>query len=343
MVRSYSYHIDVYRNGAKFTELKAVSPPRIDGDAAAEIKTSMSGRFKYDPDVDWLNDELRPFQVIDGAEYPSGVFIPCTVSELYSDGTHEVDVEAYDRCFLLQSTRTENILHFSAGTSYLTAIKQLLTTAGIALYIETANDAVLSTAREDWSVGTDYLTIVNQLLAEINYQQIWFDVNGYAMLQPVVQPSVQRIKHRYSADSIRSVIHSDCTTQLDIYNQPNVFIAVCSNPDYDQPLTSVAVNDNPLSKLSVFKRRRRISQVYQVDNIASQAELDVYAQNLCNNSMLQSEVVTISTANMPNHGIGDIIAVDMENLSGLFQEDSWSMTLSPGASMSHKIRRQIIV
>lgn len=344
MVRTRGYRVDVYRNGARYKELKCIGPPRIDANSEASIKMSMTGTFLYDEDVDYLNDQLKAYVIIDGVESAIGLFEIAAKEDSYTEyRTHQIQLECYDQCYILSGTRTENILHLSAGTNYLTAVQQLLTTAGIILYISTPTSATLTTDREDWEVGTDYLTIINQLLNEINYENIWFNAEGFAVLEPVQPLSAIFIDHQYNSNDNLSILQTSLTATTDLYDKPNVFIVICSNPDLEVPMTAVAVNDSPLSDLSVFKRGRRISQVYKVDNIANQAALDDYAQRLCNNSIFQSEVVTIETAITTGHGINDIVAIDHPLISGIFKETAWSMSLGIDGSMSHTLQRVIMV
>lgn len=343
-MRDYRIRVDVIRNGSVLTGLHPISDPVIDCNAEAEIKVSMAGHFVDDPVVNWLSDEIMPFQIIDGVEYPVGVFPIGTATPSYDEnGMKTVNVEAYDRTLILKQTKTEDILHLSAGTNYVQAVEQLLVRAGIPMYLATPTGEVLATDREDWDVGTPYLTIINALLSEINYGQIWFNAEGSAILQPAKTPSVANIDHRYGGDRTVRVLKRPCAIETDVFDAPNVFIVTCGNPDLAAPLTATAVNDNPLSALSTLKRGRRIVQKVQVDNIASQAALDDYAQRLCAASMLTSEVATIYTANLPGHGVYDTIALNHPDLDGIFQEVAWSLILAPGQTMLHKLRRSILV
>lgn len=343
MIRSYSIRVDVIRNGATLTTLHHISDPLVDCNSEAPIKTSMSGIFRNDAKVNWLTDELVPFQIIDGEEHPVGVFPVGTVSYGYDEnGLETVTVEAYDRCMILNQTKAERIIHFPAGKNYLAAVEELLTEAGIALYMSTPSAATMQTDREDWPIGTPYLDIINTLLSEINYTQIWFDSRGYARLQPVKTPQASNIDHRYGEMEKIKLLRRPCTVETDIFDAPNVFIVVCSNPDLEAPMVATAVNDNPMSSLSIFRRGRRIVKTYKVDNVPSQAELDAYADTLKLNGMIASEVATISTANLPGHGVYDTIAITHPDIDGIFQEISWSLVLAPGQAMLHKIRRSII-
>lgn len=344
MIRNYSVRIDVIRNNAFFKTLQPVNDPVIDSDSTSELKTSMSGMFRDEPDVNWLTDELKPYQIIDGEEYPVGVFPIGTYSKNTDEnGVASVTVEAYDRGLYLRQIKTETVLHLSAGTNYMQAVEQLLVEGGITLYLATPTTEVLATDREDWDIGTPYLTIINTLLSEINYGHIWFNENGFAILQPAKMPSASNIDHQYSQRDKVKVLSRPSGLETDAFDVPNVFVVICDNPDLETPLISTAVNDNPLSALSTFKRGRRIVNVSNLDNIASQEALDEYTQQLCAKSMLSSEIATISTANLPGHGVYDTVAIDHPDIEGIFQEISWSLVLAPGQTMIHKLRRSILI
>ncbi|MEG2383111.1 MAG: hypothetical protein RSB39_05940 [Oscillospiraceae bacterium] len=344
MIRRFSARVDVIRNGAKFTELKFVDAPAINADSKAKIKTSLSGSFVHNPLVDYFKDELQPVVDLDGIEHKLGIYRVGTISTRYTGAyTHYDAIEAYDRGFLLTQHKTENTLHLAAGANYIATIEQLLTTAGISQKITTPNTATLQTAREDWDVGTEYIDIINQLLSEINYRNIWFNADGYAILEPCKEPSAESINHTYDATTEMSVTMADCATETDIFDKPNVFVAIVSNPDLAAPMTATSENDNPNSALSITSRGMRIPTVCRVDNIANQAELQKYVDNLRNRSLLSTETVTIKTAVMPGHGIGDTLAINHPPIQGIFEETSWWLKMNAGQQMTHKAKRVIIV
>lgn len=342
MSRSYQVRCRVLRDGAEVTDLHPVGPPTINCNSAAAIKMSMAAQFYENPEVNWLTDELQPIQVIDGKEFPVGVFPVGTTAEMVDkNGVKVISVEAYDRCLVLQQQKTESVLHFSAGMNYIQAVGQLLVDAGVSLYLATPTASVLATDREDWPAGTPYLTIINALLAEINYDDICFDASGVALLRPAKKPSPDLIDHQYGPDE--AVLERPCKIETDVFDRANVFVVICSNPDLEQPLVARAENANPLSALSTFRRGRKITNIQSVNNIPDQVSLDEYARRLCFESMMTVETLTIYTANVPGHGVRDTIALDHPNAFGLYQEASWSMNLAPGATMTHTIRRSVMV
>ena len=344
MIRNYRVRVDAMRDNSFFKTLHIVNDPIIDCNADAELKASMSGVFLDDPDINWLTDELQPIQIIDEIEYPVGIFAIGTYSKSTDEnGVASVSVEAYDRALYLRQMKTQSILHISAGTNYMQAIEQLLVEAGVILYLAEPTEEVLLTDREDWNIGTSYLKIINTLLSEINYGQIWFNKKGFAILRPKKIPSIHEIDHKYSQFDRVNVLHRPIAVETDSFDAPNLFVVICNNPDLEEPLVSRAENDNPFSSLSTFTRGRKIVQVINVDNIASQDALDEYTQKVCGMSMLRSEVVSISTCNLPGHEIYDTVAIDHPDVQGLFQEVGWRLVLAQGQTMEHKIRRSILI
>lgn len=340
-LRTYSARVDVLRDGATYTTLHHISDPVIECNENAEIKASMAAKFLADPTVNWLSDEIAPIQTIDGKDYPIGVYVVATATtEHDQNGVEIVTVEAYDRSLYLKQHKTDKILHLSAGTRYLDAIRQQLIEAGIGLCIVTETAAVLQTDREDWPIGTSSLEIINTLLGEINYRQIWFNASGVAVLEPINEVSVENIKHQYDQNAR---IKRSCKTETDTFSAPNYFVVVCSNPDLPEPMIAVAENDDPRSALSTFRRGRKIVQTKKVDNIGSQQDLETYAQSLKLQSMMASETVTLYTENEGGHGVGDIVALMHPDVEGLYRETSWSIVMKEGKTMIHQLRRSVLV
>lgn len=202
------------RGGADYGFLRALGSPTLRCDDSGEIKMSLSGTF--DPvardaagniiEANYLTDEIEPVLVLDGVEHRLGVFLPATVTPTESDGTQRLVIEAFDRCWKVRDNYTTARLYYAAGTPYLTAIEQLLTEAGLTTVLATPTAAAFTEAREDWDIGTSYLSIVNQLLGEINYNPLWFDNAGIAVLEPASVPTAANIEHTLDADDVESLI-----------------------------------------------------------------------------------------------------------------------------------------
>lgn len=345
MMREISFRYITVRNGADCSRLypSSGSSPTIRMNTTGEIKSSLSGSF-VDPgeSVDWLSDQIRVELVIDGVVSPIGVYLPASVRHIEDSTSKSVNVEAFDRCWILKDTVVDSMYFIAAGTNYVSAVNTLLANAGIALISATPTEAVLVEDREDWEMGTSYLTIINQLLSEINFKPLWFNFDGVAIIEPASVPTAENIQHTLDDTTVKSLMLPGISRSMDIYKAPNVFICVCSNPDKEDVMIARSENVNPESPLSIARRGRRIVQLTNVDNIASQAELQEYADQLRDKSMISAETITVTTALLPGYGVEDVTAIQYKEFSAVCVEKSWSMSLQVGGNMSHTLERVVV-
>lgn len=347
--RTIDFRYKVLRNGADYGFLQAVSAPTIRCDNSAAIKMSFSGAFLPDArdasgniiPVDFLSDEIEPILIIDGVEQKLGVFLPATVTPSEASGAEQVQIEAFDRCWRVRDVYSETLTNFSAGQYYLDSIDILLTQAGITTVLATPTAATLAEAREDWNIGTSYLTIINDLLAEINYNPLWFNQDGVAIIEPASVPTAENIEHTLDATNVESLILPTISRQTDIFQSPNVFVAYCANPDKSGIWTATAENTNPQSPLSVPRRGRRIMRVERLDNIASQDALQAYVDRKRNDSLISGETINIQTALLPGYGVADVVALHYGDINALCIDKAWSMKLSVGGTMTHTLERVV--
>lgn len=357
-MRTVDIRYQILRHGAFYGWLAAPadSGPTLRMDAEAEIKTALSGTFgtwvtdadgkRVEPD--WLSDEIQPTLIIDGAESPLGVFAAAAVTPVESEGVETLQMEAYDRCWRVRDNNLENRLYIAAGTNYISAIEQQLVASSIPVVLATPTSATLTEDRE-WDIGTSRLTIVNELLGEINYNPLWFSAQGYAMLEPASVPSPENIEHLLSDEPEEILAGADRIDRLlpqisretDVYNTPNVFVVTCANPDKTANMVATAENTNPQSPLSISRRGRRIVQVTQVNNIASQAELQAFVDRQRNMSMIGGETIRVSTSLLPGYGVNDVVALRWKDLSALCILRAYTMELRVGGAMSMTLERVV--
>lgn len=345
MTRTLDFRYNVIRNGANCCELHAVAgaEPRILMDDGSSIKTKLSGSFLIpEEEINWLSDEIQPVMIIDGEEYPLGIFLPANVSETETDTERRVSVDAFDRGWIVKDYRMERMLFFQAGTEYISAISSILAECGITLISTVASAEVLAEDRADWEIGTPAIDVVNQLLAEINYEELWFDQQGAAVLEPKATPTANNIEHTLDETSVESLMLPGIQRTTDFHSAPNVFICVCSNADKDSAMVAIAENTNPQSPLSLARRGRRIPVLVNVDNIASQEELQLYADRMVTDSLLKGDVIGVTTCLLPGYGVGDIVALRYGELSAICRAKRWSMDLKVGGRMAFTLERVIL-
>lgn len=367
--RKILFRYNLLRGGGFYARLRAAgsTAPHIRMQRDGQIKMSFSGAFSaaaVDVDgrpmeIDWLQDEIQPVMLLDGVEHPLGVYIPTTFTQ--SEGVAvTVSVEAYDRAQRVLDTNSARLLYWRAGTKYLDAVEQLLSAAGITTVFKTDTNAVFSEDREDWDAGTPYLTVVNDLLREINYNDLWFNADGAAMLEPAAVPEASQIRHILSDADPETKVLPGVSHGADYFNTPNVFEVYVANPEKSGLMRASAVNDNPQSPLSTVRRGRSIVQVTKLDNIADQAALQAYAERQRNDSLITGETVRVSTGLQPDWGVGDVVALHTSphttklytpegrvetltapGMDAICLSRSFDMELKAGGTMRHTLDRVV--
>ena len=341
MNRIISSRIDIIRNGVKYGSFSYSKAPKITANSSGEICMACKATVDENSEMDVLTDLIRPVAIVNGSEYAMGDYVIGTKTDRFSDGKKSWDIEAYDKSLLCKQSKTSTILHYDAGLPYIDAIKSLLTESGITVVISTPNADTLATDREDWEIGTSRLEIINALLDEINFYPLYFDLNGYARLTQKTTPGAENINITYRADEA-SILYPDCASELDIFDAPNVFLVLLSNSEQDA-MIATSTNDSPASALSTIRRGREIVSITKVDNIASEAALQEYADNLRNASLLSTETIEFYTGLNPLHSVHDIIALHHPMQEGIYLETGWSVTLKAGEQMKHTARRSILI
>ena len=343
-MRTVEFRVDILRGGVPFGRLDFDGAPVVYCGADDEIPMTFRGEFRRHPAMDYLRDELQPVLIIDGAEHPLGVYrVGSMRPRTNAAGVTWDSITAYDRAVLLKWAALEQREFWAAGTPYLQIVQELLTRAGIRMAIVEDSPAVLATDREDWDIGTTFIKIINTLLREINYKPLWFDPDGAARVQAYVPPSAAVLQHIYRDGDAVKVLGPSYGSEMDVFDAPNVFIGILENPEYPEPLVKTAVNDAPASRISTVSRGIRIPSVFMVDNIADETALQDYVDRVRDESMRTSEFVDIETVSLGGHGVGDMIGLQLGELSGIFREKSWTLTMALGAMMSHTLERVVVI
>lgn len=298
---------------------------------------SLKGVFYRYSDINFLTDRLRPVCIINGVDYPLGIFVVTTETHELNNGCQTTEIEAYSLLYLAQRKKIEERVSILSGESYITKIIELLSSCGINDIESEPTNYTFNTNREDWDIGTPVLDIVNQLLNEINYNSAWVNLKGVVKLTPYEPPSISNVQHTYSAGEY-SIIQSDYKRTTDRFGKYNVFRVICENPDLSQPMVAISENNSPDSPFSTIYIGR-ILYVEQVDNIPSQSALQLYADKLKYQSLQETESIEFYTAISPEHAVNDVVALDNGDIAGIYYETEWRLPMSADAYMTHKARR----
>ena len=336
---TFSVRYEVLRGGGVIGKLPPYDAPEIVCDTDGDMILSIRGSFYMDFPCNFLTDRLRPVVILNGKEYPVGIYV-ITTEEKYEEAGRPVStVEGYSVLYLARQKKTETRYHIPRGTNYITAISDLLDTAGIGDVNSEATTYTLATDREDWDIGTPVLEIVNTLLEEISYRRAYVDLSGVVQLKKYTPPVITAAAHIYT-EGKNSVISDRYRITDDRYNKANVFRLYCDNPDMDTVLVATAENnseDSPFSTAHIG----RVLHNEKIDNVPTQAALQERADAMRDKSMQTTEEIEFYTAIAPVHSPHDTVAIQTGGASGVFAETGWRMTLSAESDMTHTARRVI--
>jgi hypothetical protein len=319
----------------------------ISFNSLAEIKRTASFEVRENTaqEIDYLNDRIRPIVILNGKEYPMGIFlIPSPQRAKKQEGIIR-SIEAYDKGQILKEDKLLDRLFIKKGTKYTTIITQIINSAEIYNVSIEPTDLFLKRDRE-FEPGLSKLSVVNTLLTECNYTSLYTDGMGIVRADNYVLPTFRRVTQRYNDYEILNPenlkVSNSTVDELDLFNIPNIWVVVASNAE-NKSLKAVYKNESPTSPTSLPNRNRNIVDYRTVSDIADQATLKNYVKRLAYNTTNQYRKVSFETLINPKHSYSDCILIEDKKLgiNAKYIETSWSFSMKVGEKMKHQGRRVI--
>ena len=344
--RRVSFRFDLLDSSERFVKaLNTVLSGSISMTAGSKIKKSAKFRLEEDPDIDYMSHRIQPFFRLGMPntgfrEWPLGIYLLNSPSRQDSNAKIYRDIDAYDGLQVLIGDKYEDRHYIAAGTNYVTAVKAILTAAGITKINIEATAKTLP-ADIEFDPEMNKLDIVNYLLKAINYIDLYVDALGYHTSRAYVSPSAAALTYTYQDDAL-SVIRNGLKETVDTFDIPNKFIRYVSNPDA-ATLQSTYTNTDPTSPLSTVSRGFTIVDKQRVDDIADQSSLDALVLRVAEEAHQVYGDIEFETAMMPIHEVQDVLEIIYSplNIASRFVETSWTMSLKAGSMMRHKCQRVV--
>lgn len=313
--------------------------------AFADIKRT--GRFKMleEDDIDFLNDRVQPYCMLrmpddTWVEWSLGIFILSSPNRVEENRVIYREIEAYDGLIILKDDKFLERYTIEEGTNYVTAINDILDSAGIEKINIESSENVLNRAKE-FEPGTEKLKAVNELLKEINWTTLWVDENGYYTSGRYRSPADRQATYSYKDDD-KSILSPGMSEDLDLVNVANSWVVVATNPE-EEPMVSSYQNTNEESPTSTINRGRVIADYREIESIADQEALDAYVERLAFNASQVYGYLDFTTAINPLHSYSDVLDVRDRDLGidDKYAETNWTMPLKAGSLMSHSVRKVV--
>lgn len=339
---SFRYDLLDY-NETKIGELTSLGGS-LGLNSLAQIKRKGNFQFKESElkDIDWLNDKVQPVFILNNMyEFKLGVFMISSPSRALRRKQIFREVECFDTSLVLLEDKFDTRYRILKDTNYITAITQIIGSAGIWKINIPYIDANIKTDRE-FEIGISKLEAINYLLQEINYTSIWVDELGNFTANPYILPTDRLVEYTYKNDEMSIIRPDSSIEEMDLFSVPNKWVIVATNPE-TPPLVSRYTNENGGSPTSTVNRRRTIVDYREVDDIASQTILDDYVRRIAYEASNVYGKFIFDTAIMPHHAYMDALFCEHTDLGikNKYIETSWEMDLRAGGRMKHSARRVI--
>lgn len=297
-------------------------------------------------EIIWNQTKVVPymrFQMPDGVwvEYQLGEFFPSTPKRVSRGDKIYREIELYDDSIILLDKKFESSYSIAQGTSYDTAIRTLLTGAGITKQnIQQFGKTLEVTVV--YNGGISYMEAIKDLLIRINYVPLFVDSRGYFTSFAYKLPTSRAPVFSF-ADSEFSVMYDGIEEELDYFRIPNRFIFVHSNAEKNTVLKSTITNTDPTSPTSTVTVGRTITHYEEVSDIESQIVLNEYAKKKSYELSQVFGKVSFATANIPNFEYQDVIELRNSTLgiSDKFLVTKYSLDLKVGGQMKFEVQKVV--
>lgn len=345
-IRKVRYKYNLLDNDDAFIQEISVESCKITNNIFREISRLATFQFNEykQPEIDFLKNRIQVMFVLDMpdggfVEWSLGIFLLASPTQNINGTTKTRDISAYDKTLILVDDKLTERFYIEKGRLYTDVIIQLFQETLIATFRIVPSEAVFNADRE-FEIGTSIKEVINTLLTEINYNSIWVDANGWFVCEPYIEPSQKPYVHKYTSKN--NIVLPELTNTLDLVDRANVFVAYSVNRDTNEIMRAKAINNEMTSSLSVINRGREIVKVVELDNIPNMEVLQAKADRMLIEESTAYNHIVFNTKNMPTHGHGENIYLDVENLSDIsfvLNETGWSLDTS--GEMSHEVRRLV--
>ncbi len=272
-----------------------------------------------------LTDRILPSMLLGSQQYPLGRFQFTDETDAVSTGGNRGSVVLLDEMFLIDQQTSSG---FGPTTGVQDAVIQLL--EGLPLP-GVVVDASPFSALGGWAPGTGRGQILSAYATQGDYMTPWMDNNGTFRMVRTVDPDTAVPSIDF--DRGGRVIADSITETSDLLSAPNRFIVTSNSGDaFNGPILGV-YDVPPSAPYSIAQRGFAIPQTVSLQ-VASAAQATAAARNL---GIRQSVFrrTQLATAPDPRHDSYDVVRWQGVN----WLELGWSLTLQPGAAMTHTLRR----
>lgn len=313
---------------------------------SAKISYSSTSKLKLSGSIDLnlgnseninTNHRIRIIHCLNNQENALCTLLVSTPSQKLYQNYKEISMECYSVLWLHEVDKITSRYSLTRGTNVVNEVKRLIGEKFV-----TIMPSPLTTSVDlEWEIGTSKLDICNELLQCINYTPLCPLPDGSITSEPYTLPQNKVVQVTYDDFDKENKIESDCVSEIDFFDTPNVFVRYVNNPETID-LVAVYENTNPDSPTSTVNRPRNVDSQEIRDASDVQTLMDI-AKKDCAAKTNKYHTVEFRTSINHRHGFETCIYLNINGVSGKFIEDQWDIDCVCGGSMNHIVRRIVEV
>jgi hypothetical protein len=307
--------------------------PRLTHNTQNIIKRNITGLYLGVEATEFFNSissRLELFMLIDGTEYPLGLYVPADWAQIISTNGTTSSASFYDEGYIIDQQLSSAFGAVSPGGELvMSSLARLLGRYPITSHLEATNYSTSGS----WSAGTRGGFVVEQLAFEGDYFSPWFDHSSVMQFIRSFDPAAQI--PTFNFDVGNRVLRENILKTDNLINAPNRFVIIGNGSSAmtdDVPIVGVA--DVPSTAPHSILNRGFVIPHVEHRQIDSVPQASAIALNLARQRTL-FEQVELDTLPDPRHDSYDVIRWQDAN----WLEISWSLSLTPGSPMRHTLRR----
>lgn len=301
------------------------------------LKSSLCVKIQEDEllKIDYMNDRIMPVIVIDGKEYPKGIFLISSPDRNIESYAITRNLTCYSKLKILDNNKITSRYYVPAGSNVVNAITNLLGDEPHSI-----TDSILTTSTDhEWEVGTSKLDIINDLLDIINYVSLIPADDGKFTSYPYKSPN-ERVHTIEYIEGNDSIILSSMTEDFDFFDTPNIFVRYTNDVDIEPPIIATYPLQTGNIPVTIDGRLPNVD-IQEVRDIADQATLYAKCKQDAYNARSVYSHLNFETAINPIHNYLDCVWVKVGDIDYKYIETSWSFNLKIGSLMKHTCRRVV--
>lgn len=198
--------------------------------------------------------KIRIYSVLNEEKSLLRTFLVSTSKDTVSDDCKKVDITCYSTLWLLSADKTEKRLFIPLGTNAIAEVKRILSNYEMPVFIADCGKA--TTEDKDFEIGTSYIEVINYLLNTAGYTNLHVDEYGSYRAEAELLPEERAPTRFFDATDEESVVELEITSNIDLFNVPNVFVCYTNSADVDYVATYE--NSNPESPISTANAYRNV-------------------------------------------------------------------------------------